>query len=280
MMEPRPSQWALALLFALVAHLALAMLLEPPEPIELEDPGIRIALGGSGPAGRADTADASTPLTETLALTGMDAVQPVAEALQATQPEPPPPIAAIEPLKSTAKPEAIKSREAPPPSPARTARAEQKPQPKSTPKPKAVKPQPSSPKPPPPKTASAGTDTGSTSGTMPATRPPGGSGGAVGTDQGGKSKNRYYSELAAWLERHKRYPARARQLRQEGVVRVRFVIDRSGKLVSHRIESSSGHNALDQAASDLLRRASPMPAIPSSLGSRLEIVVPIAYRLR
>ncbi len=274
-MEPRPSQWALALLFALVAHLALAMLLEPPAPIEPEGPGIRIALGGAGPAGGADTADASAPLTETLAATGIDVVQPATETLQATQPAPPPPIAAIEPLKSTAKPEAIKSREAPPPPPVRTARAEQKPQPKPTSKPKAVKPQPSS-----PKTASAGADIGSAPGTMPATTPAGGGGEAVGTDQGGKSKNRYYAELAAWLERHKRYPARARQLRQEGVVRVRFVIDRSGKLVSHRIENSSGHDALDQAAADLVRRASPMPAIPSSLGSRLEIVVPIAYRLR
>jgi periplasmic protein TonB len=276
MMEPRRAQWALALLFALGAHLALAMLFVPPAPIELEDPGIRIALGGAGPAGSADTADASAPLTETLAATGIDAVQPVVEALQATQPAPPPAIAAIEPLQSTAKPESIKTREVPPPPAAKTARAEQKPQPKSQPKPQAVKTQPSS-----PKTALAGgIDTGSASGTKRATTAAGGGGGAAGTDQGGKSKDRYYAELAAWLERHKRYPARARQLRQEGVVRVRFVIDRSGKLVSHRIENSSGHNALDEAASDLLRRASPMPAIPSNLGPRLEIVVPIAYRLR
>jgi protein TonB len=108
-----------------------------------------------------------------------------------------------------------------------------------------------------------------------------GGGGTSGKTDGGTSKDRYYAELAAWLERHKRYPSHARKMRQEGIVRVRFVIDRSGKVISHRIETSSGHSALDQAASELLRRASPMPAIPASMGrSRLEIVVPIAYRLR
>ncbi|RKT44838.1 energy transducer TonB [Thiocapsa rosea] len=293
MIEPRRHQWVLALLFALAAHLALAKLLEPPAPIELDAPGIRIALGGAGPAG-GDGADgavesiaADTLPSATLEPTALQAVSSAAlaavsatatETIRATEPAPPRPIAAAEPVTPKPKTETVKSRETPPP---RTAR--------DTPKPKQpaeTEPQPTKPRPNAAKAASgdtAGTAIGrqSAGGAGSPSAAGAGGGGTSGKADGGKSKDRYYAELAAWLERHKRYPPQARKMRQEGIVRVRFVIDRNGRVISHRIETSSGHTALDHAASELLRRASPMPAIPASMGqSRLEIVVPIAYRLR
>jgi periplasmic protein TonB len=296
MMEPRRYQWALALLFALVAHFAVAKLLETPAPIELDQPGIRISLRGAGPADGGDGAadgvesiDSDTLPTETLEATvartvGAAPLVPVlatvTETIRAAEPAPSAPITAAEPVTPKPKAETARSRETPPP---RTARA--------APKPKQ-KPETASPTKTPRSTAAkAGhgdadvsgnaTGKGSAGGTGALAAAGAGSGGAAGKSDGGKSKDRYYAELAAWLERHKRYPPQARKMRQEGIVRVRFVIDRSGKVISHRIETSSGHTALDHAASDLLRRASPMPAIPASMGrSRLEIVVPIAYRLR
>ncbi|MFB1490015.1 MULTISPECIES: TonB family protein [unclassified Thiocapsa] len=296
MIEPRRHQWVLALLFALAAHLALAKLLEPPAPIAPDDPGIRISLGGAGPAGGDGAADAVESIaadslpTETLEATAIQAVSapvlaPVpataTETIRAAEPAPPPPVSAAEAVTPKPKAEMVKGRETPPP---RTAQAA----PRSKKEPQTAQ-QTKQPRPTKANTASAdaeaaGNATGerSTGGAdAPSATGAGVGGGTAGTSDGGKSKNRYYAELAAWLERHRRYPSQARKLRQEGIVRVRFVIDSSGKVISHRIEASSGHTALDHAASELLRRASPMPAIPASMGqSRLEIVVPIAYRLR
>jgi periplasmic protein TonB len=280
--KPRRYQWVVALLLALIAHWAVAILLEPPAPIVLEGPGLRIALGGAGPAGGDAAARPGGPDAPLSAAATAEAIAPVAERVQAVEPTPPKPITALdadEPLEATTKESVIRSREPPPPQPQRAARVEPKPK---TPTAK--------PRPPAPEIASdaaeksPGTSPGhsaATRGGTPSETGRGGGGDASGSAQGGKSKDGYYAELAAWLERHKRYPLRARQLRQEGVARVRFVIDRNGRVISHRIEKSSGHATLDEAASELLRRASPMPAIPPSIEqARLEIVIPIAYQLR
>ncbi len=298
MIEPRRHQWVLALLFALAAHLALAKLLEPPAPIALDDPGIRISLGGAGPAGGDGAADAVASIaadtlpTATLEATAIQAVSAPAlapvlatatETIRAAEPAPPAPITAAEPVTPKPKAETVKSRATPPP---RTAQAAPKPKKEPQTAQQTKQPRPTAAKPASPDAEAVGNATGkrSTGGAgapSAADAGGGGGGGTAGKSDGGKSKHRYYAELAAWLERHKRYPSQARKMRQEGIVRVRFVIDRSGKVISHRIETSSGHTALDHAASELLRRASPMPAIPASMGqSRLEILVPIAYRLR
>ena len=64
-------------------------------------------------------------------------------------------------------------------------------------------------------------------------------------------------------------------------MRVTFSIDRQGRLLSHRIESSSGHPVLDQEVKAMLQRASPMPPIPANLGQgTLTITVPISFSLR
>jgi periplasmic protein TonB len=289
MAEPRRYQWGLALLFAVVAHVAIATLVRSPAPVAVGEPGIRIALGSAGSAGgdgAEPEAKTGAPVIKSSdAADRIETLAPVAERIQAIEPALPEPVTAVaveEPLQPTTKAEAVQSREPPPPQ--RSARVAPKPQAQ----PQPAKPQLAKPQPPAPKAASNAADTGTPSGDSRANpggttsaAGQGGGGQTSGSAQGGKSRDRYYAELAAWLERHKRYPQRARQLRQEGVARVRFVIDRSGKVISHRIEKSSGHSALDEAASELLRRASPMPAIPPSIGqSRLEIVVPIAYRLR
>jgi protein TonB len=90
----------------------------------------------------------------------------------------------------------------------------------------------------------------------------------------------YYHRLAAWLEQHKRYPRRAVQRRQQGVVRVSFKIDREGNLLAREIVASSGYRLLDEAADSLLLRASPMPGIPhQSTAQVLEVIVPIKFAL-
>ena len=90
----------------------------------------------------------------------------------------------------------------------------------------------------------------------------------------------YYASLMAWLNRKKTYPAEARKARQQGVVSVRFTIDRNGNVISAGIKKGSGFALLDDETLKLMQRASPLPAIPDSLKKQqLTISLPVEYSL-
>ncbi len=83
-----------------------------------------------------------------------------------------------------------------------------------------------------------------------------------------------------WLAQHRSYPRAARRAGYEGIVWVRFVLDREGGLRGSELMRSSGHALLDRAALDLLRRASPFPALPAEITlDEIELVLPIEYDL-
>jgi len=87
--------------------------------------------------------------------------------------------------------------------------------------------------------------------------------------------------LLRHLERHKRYPADAQRRHHEGIVTVRFVMSRDGRVLTAQLERSSGVASLDQEGLDLLQRAQPLPALPKDQpGETLELVVPIQFFLR
>lgn len=86
--------------------------------------------------------------------------------------------------------------------------------------------------------------------------------------------------ILAHLERFRRYPARARAARQEGVVTVRFKVNRAGMVLSSTIVKKSGSFDLDRAALDTLRRAQPLPPIPDNMPDEVELSVPVEYYLR
>ena len=88
--------------------------------------------------------------------------------------------------------------------------------------------------------------------------------------------------IAVLLERNKRYPGH-RPLPPRGGAppHVTFILDRQGRLLSSRIEQSSGIAALDQEALDLLRRAQPFPPLPAEVAdTQLRLTVPIKFALR
>ena len=102
----------------------------------------------------------------------------------------------------------------------------------------------------------------------------------AGSAKAGARKD-YLASLQAWLERHKDYPRRARVRRDQGTALLRFVIDRSGRVLEYRIERSTGHALLDREVEAMIARADPLPPIPGTFGEdRLEISVPIAFVLR
>lgn len=95
------------------------------------------------------------------------------------------------------------------------------------------------------------------------------------------SPEKWQSQLNAHLNRNKRYPSDARRQRQEGIPLLQFTIDASGDVLSARISRSSGFPALDQAAIDMVNRASPVPAPPASMAkSRLTLTVPVNFNLK
>ena len=91
----------------------------------------------------------------------------------------------------------------------------------------------------------------------------------------------YHARLRIWLEKHKRYPRRARLRREQGVVVLRFAVTRAGAVTDLDIEKSSGHPLLDGEARKMVRRAQPLPEMPPSMQeSRTEVLVPIRFTLR
>ena len=91
----------------------------------------------------------------------------------------------------------------------------------------------------------------------------------------------YLALLRSWLERHKEYPRRAQLRRQEGTALLYFVMDRQGRVLSYRLQRSSGYPILDGEVEEMIRRAQPLPAVPSSFGgASLEFVIPVQFHLR
>ena len=71
------------------------------------------------------------------------------------------------------------------------------------------------------------------------------------------------------------YPQRARRMGWQGQVKIRFVVDRSGKVKDLEVLESSGYPLLDRQALKAVKRAAPFPPPPVAA----EISLPITFRL-
>lgn len=91
----------------------------------------------------------------------------------------------------------------------------------------------------------------------------------------------YIGLIRARLEKVKHYPADARSRAEQGTPYVRFVLDRSGRLLSSHLEKPSGVSALDDEAEAMVQQAAPFPPFPASMQqTRLELIVPIQFLLK
>lgn len=91
----------------------------------------------------------------------------------------------------------------------------------------------------------------------------------------------YAARVRSWLLAHQVYPRYAKMRRLEGSVGVRFVLDRSGRLIEGALTGTSGQATLDAEGAAMLRRASPYPAAPADVrGERITFNVAIDFRLR
>jgi protein TonB len=90
----------------------------------------------------------------------------------------------------------------------------------------------------------------------------------------------YSSLLQAWLEKHKKYPRRAKLRHWQGTAVLQFTIDGAGNVLDYRIARSSGHAVLDEEVEAMIRRAAPLPPAPPEMqNARLEFVVPVRFFL-
>lgn len=181
--------------------------------------------------------------------------------LELPPPEPPPPVE-IPKAPLAPKPEVA----LPPPKP--------KPVPKPRPKPVVKKVEPAPPAPPaPPPPAPVPVQAAPA---PPAPPPP-----AAPVGPPPDVVAAWTSRLMTHLQRFKRYPVAARMRNEQGTVYVRFRMDRSGNVLSARIERASGHQLLDSEATALLERAAPLPALPPEMPEAvIERVLPIPFTLR
>jgi protein TonB len=81
------------------------------------------------------------------------------------------------------------------------------------------------------------------------------------------------------IEHYRHYPEEARREGLQGVVQLLFAMRRDGTVLDVWVKASSGSAILDRAAIDTIRRAQPLPLIPSALSDRLDVVIPIAFSL-
>lgn len=109
----------------------------------------------------------------------------------------------------------------------------------------------------------------------------GGAGSGRGRDSGsGSALQGYLREIRRLLEQHKDYPWMARQRNLQGVVTLVFSIGSGGQIETYRVSRTSGHDILDGAARETIRRVGKFPAFPAELNrQKLTIEVPLAFRL-
>ena len=97
----------------------------------------------------------------------------------------------------------------------------------------------------------------------------------------GNAQAAFAARLFAHLNRYKRYPEAAKLRHQEGIVSLRFTMDRNGRVLSFDIAKSSGSTALDAEARDMIQRAQPLPPLPAEFGrDSLDLIVPVEFFLR
>jgi periplasmic protein TonB len=97
----------------------------------------------------------------------------------------------------------------------------------------------------------------------------------------GATRATWQTQVAAQLERYKRYPRLAQEQRQQGIAQLRFALDRQGHVLSAQIDRGSGFALLDEEVLALVQRAQPLPAPPPEVpGARIELTIPVQFSIR
>jgi periplasmic protein TonB len=89
----------------------------------------------------------------------------------------------------------------------------------------------------------------------------------------------YGTLVRAWFESHKRYPDSARERGEEGSVRLRFRVDRYGRVIDYALVTSTGYADLDQSVEQMMSGAQ-LPPFPAGMTEpAIELSVNIGFSL-
>ncbi len=92
---------------------------------------------------------------------------------------------------------------------------------------------------------------------------------------------RYRFALAHEIRRAWAYPPQALPQKLEGTTEIRIELLADGRFVAGRIEKSSGHQVLDEAALKIISNAAAAAPVPRSLlGQAISIVQPVVFSVR
>ncbi len=92
--------------------------------------------------------------------------------------------------------------------------------------------------------------------------------------------NSYGNLLGRAIAKYKSYPKIAERRGWEGTALLDLKIDSNGNVLSAIVRESSGYEALDNRALEMVEKASPFPAPPKVLqGRTFNISVPVAFKL-
>ncbi|MGJ0576608.1 TonB family protein [Xenorhabdus bovienii] len=83
--------------------------------------------------------------------------------------------------------------------------------------------------------------------------------------QGNSALDNYPSRLKQEVESHKRYPRKAKRMKQQGTVTIGFTLLNDGSFTAARVINSSGNSVLDDAALDAIARANSVGPKPADL---------------
>lgn len=89
----------------------------------------------------------------------------------------------------------------------------------------------------------------------------------------------YLALLRERVEAARIYPRQALRRGLAGKVLIRLVVGVTGEIESVILEESSLVSSLDHAAMETVRSLHSLPPLPQSFGERLEVVIPLVYRL-
>ncbi len=94
------------------------------------------------------------------------------------------------------------------------------------------------------------------------------------------ARGRYGNALWNAISKHKKYPKIAQMRGWEGEATVELLLDGNGKIKSKKIVQSSGYEALDKQALEMVEKAQPFPTPPEALrGNNFTITVPVPFKL-
>ena len=94
------------------------------------------------------------------------------------------------------------------------------------------------------------------------------------------AKNQYGNLLSREVAKHKQYPKIAQMRGWQGDVELDLQIDGSGNLVSSKVRTTSGFEALDKQALEMVKKAAPFPLPPEALRAKtFNVIIPVSFKL-